>query len=104
MHVDLYTQDIPEIFERFQEAIGERHWIKRVAAIKSEIKGQPYLRDYLLEENAIAFVLDKCSALASRYGRIPPQHTNDRASIPRCGSLRKHCRSSTRPRRSGRRG
>lgn len=82
MQIDLYTKDIPEIFERFRDAIGERHWIKRVAAIKSEIKGKPYLRDFLLEENAIAFVLDKCSKLASRHGRIPPQHINDRSLYP----------------------
>jgi len=51
-------------------------------AINSEAKGQPYLRDYLREENAIAFALDRCSARTSRHAAIPPQGSNDRSLYP----------------------
>ena len=82
LQVDLYTRDVPEIFTRFSDLIGERHWTRRAAAIKSEGKGRPHLREYLLDENAIAIALDKASALASRYGTFPMQHINDREFYP----------------------
>lgn len=82
LQVDLHTAEIPTVFARFRETVGERQWTKRVTAINSEAKGQPYLRQYLLEENAIAFALDRYSALASRHGAIPPQSTNDRSLYP----------------------
>lgn len=78
LQVDLYTKDVPEIFARFSDFVGERHWTRRAAAIKSECKGRPHLREYLLDENAIAIALDKASTLASRYGTFPMQHINDR--------------------------
>jgi hypothetical protein len=80
--VDLYTADMPAVFARFREVVGERHWTKRVAAINSEARGQSYLREYLVEANTIAFALDRCSTLASRHGAIPPQSTNDRSLYP----------------------
>src|SRR3990172_12818916 len=82
LKVDLYTADIPAVFARFRDTIEDRHWIKRVKAVNSDAKGQPYLRDYLLQENAIAFALDRCSVLASRYGAIPPQSCHDRSLYP----------------------
>lgn len=82
LQVDLYTKDFPEVFARFREVVGERHWSKRVRAVNSEAKGQPYLREYLTEENAIAFALNRCSAQASRHSTIPPQSSNDRSLYP----------------------
>jgi len=82
LQVDLYTRDFPTVFARFREAVGERQWTKRVTAINSEARGQPYLREYLLKENAIAFALDRCSAQASRHGAFPSQSSNDRSLYP----------------------
>jgi hypothetical protein len=80
--VELETKDIPAVFARFREAVEERNWIKRVRDIKSEAKGHPYLREYLLEENEIAFSLDRCSAEVSRNGAISQQSLNDIGLYP----------------------
>jgi hypothetical protein len=82
LQVELHTRDIPTVFARFREIVGERRWTKRVTAINSEARGQPYLREYLLEENAIAFAFDRCSAQVSRYGSMPLQSSNDRSLYP----------------------
>jgi hypothetical protein len=50
-----------------------------VTDINSEARGYPHLREYLLEENAIAFALDRCSKQVSRHRTIPD---NDRTLYP----------------------
>lgn len=79
---ELYTRDVPEILEGFSEAVGDRHWKRRAAAIRAEAKGQPHLRDYLFEENSITLMLDRCSELISRFGSMPIQYVNDRELYP----------------------
>lgn len=79
IQIDLYTGDFPAVFARFREAVVERHWTKRVTDINSEARGHPHLRDYLLEENAIAFALDRCSTQVSQHRTIPH---NDRTLYP----------------------
>lgn len=37
--VDLYTGEIPSVFERFSDLIDAEHWKKRVDLLKSDIKG-----------------------------------------------------------------
>jgi len=71
LKIEIYTQEIPSIFARFKSLIGDEHWRKRVKQIEQEIRGNPFLRDYLLDENSIAFGLDLCSKLTHRYSRIP---------------------------------
>jgi hypothetical protein len=38
LQTDIYTDDVPAIFNRFRDAIDERHWLKRVTLIQSEIR------------------------------------------------------------------
>lgn len=39
VQVQLHTGDIPSVFERFSDLIGDQHWRKRVDLLKAEIKG-----------------------------------------------------------------
>jgi hypothetical protein len=78
LSVELDTGEIPTIFSRFRELIEERHWRRRVLSVKAEIRGNRFLHDYLTEENGIAFALDRCSELTTRYGKIPDEETRNR--------------------------
>lgn len=82
LKTELHTSEISDVFARFRELIGERHWLKRTKAIKAEIRGNRFLKDYLIEENAIAFALSACSHLTHRYGSIPLQGAENRAFYP----------------------
>lgn len=82
LKVELQTNEIPDIFIRFKEVIEERYWLKRIASIKENIRGQPFLTDYLAEENAIALALARCSNLVTRYGRIPMHETENHDLYP----------------------
>lgn len=82
LKVELHTSEVPGIFSRFRELVDERSWLKRTAAIKAEIRGNRFLKDHLVEKNAIAFALATCSDLLHRYGAIPLQGTENRALYP----------------------
>lgn len=82
LKVEIQTGEIPDVFVRFKDVIDERYWLKRFTAIKDDIRGQLFLRDHLIEENAIAFALARCSDLVARYGRIPMQETKNRDLYP----------------------
>jgi hypothetical protein len=82
LKVELHTAEIPETFTRFQDVIGERHWLKRVSLIKADIRGHRFLKDYLIEENAIAFALAECSNLMHRHGVFPMEAAENRALYP----------------------
>ncbi len=74
MQVELHTEDIPSVFERFRDLIGAHHWSKRVALLKAEMKGNRLLKDYLTQENEMAFSLQVSTDLANKFGRIPVHH------------------------------
>jgi hypothetical protein len=71
MQVELYTVDIPSVFDRFSDLIGAQHWEKRVDLLKTEIKGNRLLKEYLIQENEIAFNLQKSTELTKKFGRFP---------------------------------
>lgn len=71
MKVDLYTGEIPSVFERFSDLIDAEHWKKRVDLLKSDIKGNRLLKDYLIQENEIAFCLQASTELTKKFGRFP---------------------------------
>src|SRR5688572_11103155 len=70
------------LLERFEQLLGERHWQRRVTAVKADIKGNPSLRDYLMVENSIAFALAHCSDMKKRFGQVPPQTLHDKGLYP----------------------
>ena len=67
---DIDTVFIPDIFHRFATVIGEKHWRDRVRKCKEEMKGNAFLREYLMREYEIAFQLDRLSEIAKKFGRI----------------------------------
>jgi len=71
VQVELHTGDIPSVFERFSNLIGDQHWRKRVDLLKAEIKGNRLLKEYLTQENEIAFSLQASTELKKRFGRFP---------------------------------
>jgi hypothetical protein len=82
---ELHTHLIPEIFSRFEQIIGKKVWLQRVKNIKDEFIGNPFLRDYLIAENNIAFQLAALSELAKKYGgRLPVGVTQKQEIYPAC--------------------
>lgn len=69
--VELHTKDIPRVFADFRDAIEERHWVNRSAAVRSDIRGHKHLQDLLERENDVALALARCSEMAKKYGVIP---------------------------------
>lgn len=79
---ELRTAAIPDLYERFASVVGDKHWKQRVASIKQEIKGNEFLREHLMRENAIAFQLDRFRAMAEKFGRIPQGEVNNQQFYP----------------------
>lgn len=82
LKVELHTNEIPDLFARFKDVIDERYWLKRITSIKDEIRGSPFLANYLSKENTLAFAFSTCSDLAKQYGRIPMQETGNHNLYP----------------------
>ena len=83
--VELHTGDIPNVFARFSEVIGDRYWLQRLASIKKTIRDQPFLKNHLVKENSIAIALSRCSDLVTRYGCIPMTEVEDVSLYPAIG-------------------
>lgn len=82
---ELDTADIADVYNRYAEVVGERHWRHRVAQMKAAIKGNRFLSDYLHTENSIAFGLARCGDLIARYGSLPDNTEATRALYPAIG-------------------
>lgn len=80
--LELETRDIPHIYERFAREIGESAWKGRVAALKREIKGNPFLKRLHEPESAIAFQLEQLRELHERHRGQPVQAHNDHSVFP----------------------
>ena len=79
---ELHTAEIPDVYARFASVVGDKHWKQRVAVLKQEIKGNPFLRDHLMHENALAFQLDRLREMAEKFGRVPPWEVNNHELFP----------------------
>lgn len=79
---ELNTADIPFVYRRFAEVVGERHWRHRVGQIKAAIKGNRFLADHYHRENAIAFALERCGTLIAQFGRLPDDPAATRVLYP----------------------
>lgn len=82
LKVELQTNEIHDVFVRFRDVIGERYWLKRVSVIKKTIREHQILKTLLVEENAIAIALTRCSNLVAQYGRIPMLETEKHELYP----------------------
>jgi hypothetical protein len=80
---ELHTRTIPDLFARFAEVIGEKHWLNRAKACGEEIRGNRFLKDYLVTENNIAFGLAHLSKLAKNHGgKLPIEASDDKSIYP----------------------
>lgn len=79
---ELGTGEIPEVYRRFAEFVGEAHWRNRIKKIKEEIRGNRFLGEFLRSENALCFQLDHLRELQARYGSIPAWEVNNREIYP----------------------
>jgi len=82
VQIELYTGEIPEVFERFSELIGAQHWKKRVDLLNADIKGNRLLKEYLMQENEIAFGLQAATELTKKFGRFPVRHLDSSPLFP----------------------
>jgi len=82
---EMRTIDMPDVYRRFAEVIGPKHWRDRVAKMKGAIKSNRFLSDYLRTENSIAFALDRCGDVIAHYGRLPDEEAATRALYPAIG-------------------
>ncbi len=78
----IHTHEIPIIFEKFKNIVGEDHWLKRAKLINEDIKGKKYLEDYLVNQNSIIFSLYKYSALLKKHGAVQVQQIEDSDLYP----------------------
>ena len=82
---EIYTNQISETYQRFARIIGESNWKKRVFDIKSEIKGNKFLRDHLYQENSIAMQFENLRTLIAKFGVIPQNEINNKLNYPALG-------------------
>lgn len=80
--LELHTRDIPHIYTRFAQEIGERYWKQRVAALKQEIRGNPFLQRLHSQENAIVFQFEHLRELNERFHGVAVQAYNDHFHYP----------------------
>src|SRR5262249_7999602 len=74
---EIRSGEFPAVFGRFEEIIGSKVWRKRVAKIRDDIRGNPYLREWLLQENRIAYVLSAFSAARDGSRVLPAVQIQD---------------------------
>jgi hypothetical protein len=77
LRTEIRSGDFPAIFDRFEELIGSNLWRRRVVKIRDSIRGNPYLREWLLEENRTAFVLNTLSTEKKASWRLPAVQIQD---------------------------
>lgn len=80
--IELNTRDIPDVYARFAREIGDRNWKARVHALKQEIRGNPFLEHLHIQENAIAYQLERLRELQERYAGVAVQAYNDHFHYP----------------------
>lgn len=80
---ELYLHDVPEVYQRFVQAIGAKHWQDRVTLCNAEIAGNEHLRNYLRDENDMAYQLAHLDKLTAQYGlRFPVCHLESPGIFP----------------------
>jgi hypothetical protein len=76
---EIRSSKFPAIFGRFESLIDNNFWRRRAKKIRDDIRGNTYLRELLVVENRIAFVLDAYSVRKATSGVLPPVQIQDAA-------------------------
>lgn len=79
---DVQTHEIPNIYRRFAEIVGDSHWTKCVSQCKEAIRGNDFLREYMEQEYEIAYQLSRLGDLIGRYGALPIDQYEQRSLYP----------------------
>jgi hypothetical protein len=74
---EIRSGEFAAVFERFEKTIGSNLWRRRAGKIRDDIHGNPYLREWLLEENCTAFVLNTFSMGKDASGMLPAVQIQD---------------------------
>lgn len=82
IRTELQTAEIPEIYKRFADAVGENYWRDRVALLKQNIKGNRFLVDHIRSENSIAYQLEDLRVLTLKFGTVPFWEFTNKAIYP----------------------
>lgn len=82
IQTEIQTAVIPEVYKRFTDVVGDKHWKNRVAQLKQNIKANRFLDDYIRSENSIAFQLDHLRELTLKFETVPSWEVNNRAIYP----------------------
>jgi len=85
IRTEIQTVAIPEIYKRFTDLVGDKHWKNRIAQLKQNIKANRFLADYIQSENSIAFQLEHLRELTSEFGTIPFWEVNNHSIYPAIG-------------------
>src|SRR5579863_7459687 len=74
---EVRSGEFPAVFTRFEALIGSSLWRRRVVKIREDIRGNPYLREWLREENRVAFALNAFSTGRDASGAVPSVQVQD---------------------------
>jgi len=69
--------DIHRIFVEFKQLVGEGFWLKRVAALNAEMRGNKLLKEHIENEYAVVYGLAELSRIEKKYGRLPASFSSD---------------------------
>lgn len=76
---ELNTRNIPLIYERFCDLIGEKLWKAEVKKLSMRLKSRKYLKEVYETDFQIVYELSKCSKNRDVQGKLPASMMNDRS-------------------------
>lgn len=82
---EMTTAQASNMYGRLASAIGAEHWQGAVSRQEEAIRSNPFLRDYLRTEYAIAYQLDRMRKLVAEFGTVPHSYCNDPSIFPSLG-------------------
>lgn len=76
--VEIRQEEIPSVFRRFCDVVGEYAWLDHADHIDAEIRRNPLLQEYLPAQNSLVLALTQCSrASAANGNRLPLELTDN---------------------------
>ncbi len=82
---EIATEKISDMYQRFARVVDDRHWRKRVHALKQEMKGNRFLSEYIHAENAVVFQLEHLRELHAKYRVVPLKEIENKDIYPAAG-------------------
>lgn len=76
------TAEVPSVYRRFATAVGARFWQGAVARQEEAIRFNPFLREHLRSEYAIAYQLERLRIVFAKFNTVPYEVCNDSSLFP----------------------